>query len=535
MRRHLAAAAVLTAAQHASAATCSCTPTSYSFTVDYGGTCDASTGFDGDGIDGSICFYTRGGDPEGVSGVGFGGAVGDSPSSEAYESPPRRLDDSRLLRGVDLRRQRDHAARRASELYSARQGLDTVPTVVTSVTFLEADTTPGLSIINQDSTYFETDVADGQVLTYESVSAKLDPDVPLADQADLVPGGVMLVLFGVNAEGTVVQNTVAWGYDTEACVEPFEGIDARIGWLELGSYVGASPAFCPAAATTTEAATTAAVTTAAPTTTEAATTAPATTTEAATTAATTTEAAAAATTEASTTAAATTSQLSMPKSGKAKSSKAMSVSGKSSKMLGGAKSAKKSDAEGGSMSVASKGSKRECPLSSPDPSANRRFSSATRFLIKPAFPFFDSVPPQVVQGRARGRRRQGCQGRGRRAAGRQVPQDERQRQGGEGHHRRGSVRQVVQGLLRQVGEGDARPQGLQGHVGGGRRCQVVQGHVARAAVVSRQGAIISTISGRGGFGGTMNASRIRTSDLRGNVYRWEEQGRLWRGPSHLDS
>ncbi|EJK53704.1 hypothetical protein THAOC_26801, partial [Thalassiosira oceanica] len=64
----------------------------------------------------------------------------------------------------------------------------------------------------------------------------------------------MLVLFGVNSEGAVVQNTAAWGYDADACEEPFvRGEEPRIGWVALEGWTGPDPAFCPAAATTTEA------------------------------------------------------------------------------------------------------------------------------------------------------------------------------------------------------------------------------------------------------------------------------------------
>ena len=61
-------------------------------------------------------------------------------------------------------------------------------------TFIESDTTPGaLNIINQDSTYFDFSGTDGQLLEYESISARLDPTVPLSDQVNDVPGQVILV------------------------------------------------------------------------------------------------------------------------------------------------------------------------------------------------------------------------------------------------------------------------------------------------------------------------------------------------------
>ena len=43
---------------------CSCTPNSYTFQLNFDGTCVASTIGASDGVDGSICFYTEGGTPE---------------------------------------------------------------------------------------------------------------------------------------------------------------------------------------------------------------------------------------------------------------------------------------------------------------------------------------------------------------------------------------------------------------------------------------------------------------------------------------
>ena len=68
-----------------------------------------------------------------------------------------------------------------------------------------------MNIINQDSTYFDIDGSDGDILEYTSISSTLDVNVPIGDQLDKVPGGVILVLFGENAAGEVIQNRVAWG------------------------------------------------------------------------------------------------------------------------------------------------------------------------------------------------------------------------------------------------------------------------------------------------------------------------------------
>ena len=113
-------------------------------------------------------------------------------------------------------------------------------------TFLETDTTPALNIINQDSTYFDFSGTDGQLLEYESVSARLDPTIPLSDQVNDVPGGVILVLFGVNAANEVIQNRVAWGYARNYCDEvPLSpGAGGRIGWVTLESFDPPYSAFC---------------------------------------------------------------------------------------------------------------------------------------------------------------------------------------------------------------------------------------------------------------------------------------------------
>ena len=118
---------------------------------------------------------------------------------------------------------------------------DTTPTTITSVTFLEADTTCAPrepNIINQNSTYFKTVSDDGDVLVYTSISSNLDPAIPLVlvDQMDIVPSGVMLVLFGVNAEGNIIQNTIAWGYINDYCEGEILDQGNNIGWVVLVEY-----------------------------------------------------------------------------------------------------------------------------------------------------------------------------------------------------------------------------------------------------------------------------------------------------------
>ena len=86
-----------------------------------------------------------------------------------------------------------------------QRALQNDPTVevVTSVTFVEFDSKID-SVLNQNSTYFKTELYDGDVITYPSISADIDYTKPLSEQTDLLPGGIMLILFGVNKNNVVV-------------------------------------------------------------------------------------------------------------------------------------------------------------------------------------------------------------------------------------------------------------------------------------------------------------------------------------------
>ena len=81
-------------------------------------------------------------------------------------------------------------------------------------------------------------------MEYESVSSRLDPTAPLSDQVNDVPGGVILVLFGVNAANEVIQNRVAWGYARNYCDEVPLSPGAEVGWITLESFDPPYSAFC---------------------------------------------------------------------------------------------------------------------------------------------------------------------------------------------------------------------------------------------------------------------------------------------------
>ncbi len=98
--------------------------------------------------------------------------------------------------------------------------VDVTPVVIYSIQFLEVDTS--FNVINQDSAYVRgIDFVSGDVFNYTSISAT---------SRGAVPGGMNMVLRGVNAEGDPVRNVFTITYTNECGVPTFEEGDA-IGWV----------------------------------------------------------------------------------------------------------------------------------------------------------------------------------------------------------------------------------------------------------------------------------------------------------------
>eukprot|EP00984_Skeletonema_dohrnii_P017075 scaffold7697_cov172-Skeletonema_dohrnii-CCMP3373.AAC.1 len=119
------------------------------------------------------------------------------------------------------------------------------------VQFLEVDTSGNLIVINQDDTYNNVSLSTGDTLTFDSVSAKLNPDEPLSSQLNYVPGGVLMSL-RAKSEGSemIVTNRVSWMY-TNSCESVPTSVGDAIGWITLSDQTEASQAFCPVAASAT--------------------------------------------------------------------------------------------------------------------------------------------------------------------------------------------------------------------------------------------------------------------------------------------
>jgi len=241
---------IITAQPNVEPITCSCTPNAYRLSLNFDGTCSNDNTDGSDGIDGSICFFTQGGSPNDLDdGIITGPTRRRRLGNAVVEKNEEWVDT--VLSKVDFINHIQHAA--AAQVQDTRQlesdSLDTTPTKITSVTFLETDTTPDLNIINQDSTYFDIDGNNGDILEYTSISSSLDPGMSMSigDQLDKVPGGVILVLFGENAAGEVIQNRVAWGYVNNYCEDDeLLAVGSGIGWLSLSGFGSPSSDFCPA-------------------------------------------------------------------------------------------------------------------------------------------------------------------------------------------------------------------------------------------------------------------------------------------------
>ena len=119
---------------------------------------------------------------------------------------------------------------------------NTVVEEVLSLQFLEFDTSGTLLVINQDDTYEDVAFTDGQTVAFESISAKLDPDAPLSEQLDKVPGGAQLTLRGraVNESTgleTVVSVRLTWSY-THECDALVLADGEALAWVTFVSPLG---------------------------------------------------------------------------------------------------------------------------------------------------------------------------------------------------------------------------------------------------------------------------------------------------------
>jgi hypothetical protein len=106
---------------------------------------------------------------------------------------------------------------------------------ITSVQFVEFDTSGKLIVINQDDTYAKISEANGATFTFKSITSKLDEAVALNDQIDHVPGGIQITV-DAKIDGVIYNNRVAWNYSNKCGKYPIADTEG-VGWVALVSFL----------------------------------------------------------------------------------------------------------------------------------------------------------------------------------------------------------------------------------------------------------------------------------------------------------
>ena len=108
----------------------------------------------------------------------------------------------------------------------------TAPAYISSILFIEFDTSGLLTLINTNDTYLSNQtLINSTSISFPSISTTLNTDIPLDDQLDKIPGGAGLFLFGNNDDGDVVlRSRLVWEYSTD-CEVKLDIVGDSLGWI----------------------------------------------------------------------------------------------------------------------------------------------------------------------------------------------------------------------------------------------------------------------------------------------------------------
>jgi len=108
----------------------------------------------------------------------------------------------------------------------------TTPSYISSILFIEFDTSGLLTLINTNDTYLSNQtLINSTSISYPSISQALNTDRPLNEQLDKIPGGAGLFLFGNNNDGDVIlRSRLVWEYDLDCSVE-LDIVGDTLGWI----------------------------------------------------------------------------------------------------------------------------------------------------------------------------------------------------------------------------------------------------------------------------------------------------------------
>jgi len=221
---------------------CSCSPTVFTFVLSLNQTCNDNDIEDNSGIDGSFCFTE-----EGVA------VPEPPPPADETDSAADPADSTRdalisdALSSLNIKATATTSGATIEYFGYEEDGpvrklqSDDPVTEIVSVQFLEFDTSGDLTVINQDDTYADVTLMDGDKLKFNSASSFLDTSLPLSEQMSnpaLVPGGASLILYGKTASGVVVRNRFFWMYDMNCGEENSPiNVDDEIGWIKVVSLL----------------------------------------------------------------------------------------------------------------------------------------------------------------------------------------------------------------------------------------------------------------------------------------------------------
>lgn len=196
---------------------CSCSPTSYTFTLTLTQNCTDNTIQDNSGIFATDCF--------------LGTLVATSNSDTTDSRSTTTTTEERAFTAQEF------------EAFQ-RTITDDTSVEIISVSFIEFDTSGEFIVLSQDDTYLSTSLSNGDTVTFTSISADLDPDVPASEQSDLIPGGVMVTIKAKytdeeTGEDLLVINRVAWNYVMECDVETI-AVGEYLAWITAVSFVDQS-------------------------------------------------------------------------------------------------------------------------------------------------------------------------------------------------------------------------------------------------------------------------------------------------------
>lgn len=116
------------------------------------------------------------------------------------------------------------------------QTANTTLSYISSVLFIEFDTSGTLTLINENATYLvDANFTEGMMISFPSISQLLDPSMTLEEQMQYVPGGAGLFMFANNDDGDVILSSkVVWEF-TGACDVTVDIHGSTLGWISIVS------------------------------------------------------------------------------------------------------------------------------------------------------------------------------------------------------------------------------------------------------------------------------------------------------------